>query len=108
MGIGLDGINPSADVVSKGIVPRSISVIFQRLSEQKEKDMEFESSVNVSFMELYNEELIDLLNPRPRTASVAHNGPTIREDGSGKIVWQNLSEEQVNSTAELMRYALLS
>jgi hypothetical protein len=57
-------------------------------------------------MELYNEELVDLLNPRPRSASVsANNGPAIREDGSGKIVWVNLSEEKVDSTAELLKYA---
>jgi hypothetical protein len=102
MGIGLDGINPTAELQSKGIVPRSITVLFERLEQCKMEYPEFQSTVNVSFMELYNEELIDLLNPRPRTGSVQHNGPTIREDGSGKIVWQNLSEEIVASTSELM------
>lgn len=60
--------------------------------------------MSVSFMELYNEELIDLLNPRPKSASAASSGPTIREDGTGKIKWVNLSEEKVNSTVELLRY----
>jgi hypothetical protein len=51
-------------------------------------------------MELYNEELVDLLNPRPKSASSV---PSIREDGNGKIVWMNLSEERVESASELLR-----
>lgn len=40
-----------------GIIPRSISQIFERLNE-----MRCESGIRVSFLEIYNEELIDLLN----------------------------------------------
>jgi hypothetical protein len=91
-------------LINKGIVPRAISSLFKSLASKKDEDENFEAKVSVSFMELYNEELIDLLNPRPRSASASHSGgPTIREDGSGKIVWQNLSEESVSSTAELLR-----
>lgn len=51
-------------------------------------------------MELYNEELVDLLNPRPKSAQ---GGPTIREDGNGKIVWVGLCDENVSSSTELLR-----
>lgn len=68
------------------------------------KNSTYDASVAVSFMELYNEELVDLLNPRPKSASAtASGGPTLREDGTGKIFWVNLSEEKVSSTAELLR-----
>ena len=97
MGIGLDGINPNADVNSKGIVPRSISVIFERLAQQKDQDPDFQSSVTVSFMELYNEELIDLLNPRSDKPLV------IRED-AGKIFVENVGEEEVGTEEKLLKF----
>ncbi|KAJ3306149.1 Kinesin-like protein kif21b [Kappamyces sp. JEL0829] len=104
MGIGLDGITASVDLNSKGIVPRAITTIFTRMAAHKQENESYDASVTVSFMELYNEELVDLLNPRPKSASASVNtGPTIREDGMGKIVWVNLSEEKVNSTSELLR-----
>lgn len=100
MGIGLDSID-TMDMTSQGIVPRAISTIFKMLESEKLKNEEFESKVTVSFMELYNEELVDLLNHRPRSAS-NQCGPVIREDSHGKIVWQNLWEEKVTSTKELL------
>ncbi|KAJ3314884.1 Kinesin-like protein kif21b [Boothiomyces sp. JEL0838] len=99
MGIGLEGINSAADPANQGIVPRAINTIFAYIEKRKTESPAYEATVTVSFMELYNEELIDLLHSRPRSAP---HGPTIREDGSGKIVWQNLSEEAVDSTDELL------
>lgn len=85
MGIGLDSINSSGDEDNQGIVPRAIQAIFNHLGESKENNPGYKSYVTVSFLELYNEELVDLLNPRPRSASGTHQLPSIREDGNGKI-----------------------
>ena len=101
MGIGLEGVNASGDFANQGIVPRAISELFNRISSLSEKEGDsFKSHVLVSFLELYNEELVDLLNPRPKTTS--GGGPSIREDGFGKIVWMNVKEEEVSSPEELL------
>ncbi|KAI8907325.1 P-loop containing nucleoside triphosphate hydrolase protein, partial [Gorgonomyces haynaldii] len=103
MGIALDSINALEDSANQGIVPRAIDNIFRYLTESKRKMGDsFKHHVTVSFLELYNEELVDLLNPRPRSASGTHSGPSIREDGSGKIVWYNVLEEPVTSPEELL------
>ena len=103
MGIGMESINPDMDVSMKGIVPRAISAIFDTIKTRKLENDTFESFVTVSFLELYNEELVDLLNPRLRSTPA----PVIREDSNGHIIWQNLSEEVVNSVDELMMFDLL-
>ncbi|KAL9539319.1 hypothetical protein MBANPS3_010333 [Mucor bainieri] len=58
-------------------------------------------TVHVSFIEIYNEELIDLLNPAPphERAPV-----TIREDTKGHIIWTGLKEVPVGSTEDVLRF----
>ncbi|KAI9336156.1 P-loop containing nucleoside triphosphate hydrolase protein, partial [Obelidium mucronatum] len=99
----------------RGIVPRAIDLIFQTISDKSAADC----SLAVSFLELYNEELVDLLNPvikhsRPNTASSSHsnnpgssqsnnpNAPNIREDAHGHIVWSNVREEPVTCPQDLV------
>ncbi len=61
--------------------------------------------MHVSFLELYNEDLVDLLNPRPRSAAWnSWGGLSIREDGAGTIVWTGVREEKVESPADLVGY----
>lgn len=74
----------------------------------------------VSFLELYNEDFVDLLNAsaqqqhqnnRKRSNSVSHiqaiSAPCevqIREDVHGQIYWSGVREEQCSSPEELLRY----
>ena len=46
----------------EGVIPRSVKDIFAHIMEKQ--DTEF--LVKVSFMELYNEQLFDLLSGKPR------------------------------------------
>ena len=46
-----------------GVIPRAAATIFERLS----KESIVESSVTVSYLEIYNEELCDLLAPEGTT-----------------------------------------
>ncbi len=62
-----------------GIIPRAATKIFQQISSGKYKD----SSVSVSYLEIYNEELCDLLvetpepgNERVNKYAVGAKGPT--------------------------------
>lgn len=80
-------------VGEKGIIPRVIDDIFQ-IIESKE-DWSFK--VAVSFMELYQEQLYDLLSDKQRNQSIVD----IREDGKSiKIV--GVTEKQVADAQETL------
>lgn len=57
-------------------------------------------NVHVSFIEIYNEELIDLLNPAPPHERTP---VTIREDTKGHIIWTGLKEVPVGNTEDVLR-----
>jgi hypothetical protein len=57
-------------------------------------------TVHVSFIEIYNEELIDLLNPAPPNERTP---VTIREDTKGHIIWTGLKEVPVSNTEDVLR-----
>ena len=56
--------------------------------------------VKVSFIEIYNEELIDLLNDSPPEARPAI---TVREDMKGQLVWSGVTEATASSVEQVMR-----
>ncbi|KAI8096408.1 uncharacterized protein BX664DRAFT_259172, partial [Halteromyces radiatus] len=58
-------------------------------------------TVHVSFVEIYNEELIDLLNPAPPNERPP---ATIREDTKGHIHWTGVKEVVVNNADDVLRY----
>ncbi|RUS17526.1 hypothetical protein BC937DRAFT_89857 [Endogone sp. FLAS-F59071] len=58
-------------------------------------------SVKVSFVEIYNEELIDLLNSAPPGERQAVN---IREDSKGNIYWTGVREVHVGSADDVLNY----
>ena len=71
----------------EGVIPRAVRDIFEAM---KEKDMEFK--VTVSFIELYNEQLFDLLSSKARKEDAMVD---IREDGKGGIKIPGLTEAPV-------------
>jgi kinesin family protein 4/21/27 len=83
-----------------GMVPRAIEELFTRLQQELEKDSEFNYTISVSFLELYNEELVDLLAPKGKNAVP----PTIRENTNGKIIWSGITQEEVKSPLQLYQY----
>ncbi|KAI8468993.1 MAG: kinesin motor domain-containing protein [Monoraphidium minutum] len=85
-----DGKNLSKEA---GVIPRAIKQIFDAI----ESDEVTDSSVKVSFMELYNEELTDLLS-----ADKDDKDKRLRllEDRSGVVV-QGLEEVVVKTSAEI-------
>ena len=76
------------------------------MQERADQDPEYSYEVAVSFLELYNEELIDLLNPT--TAQKRKNGNSttteisIREDIAGNIYWSGIREEPCNSPEDVL------
>ncbi|KAL9543052.1 hypothetical protein MBANPS3_008295 [Mucor bainieri] len=122
MGTALD---EHTDSDQQGVVPRFIYDLFNRLNDKKQAQKLQEFQVFVSFLELYNEDFVDLLNAysqqshnnnnnnnynnRKRSNSVSHFAPPpcevqIREDVHGQIYWSGVREELCSTPDELLRY----
>ncbi|KAG2686633.1 hypothetical protein I3843_09G015600 [Carya illinoinensis] len=83
-----------------GVIPRAVQQIFDTLESQNA-----EYSVKVTFLELYNEEITDLLAPE-EISRVALEDKTkkqlpLMEDGKGGVLVRGLEEEIVTSSSEI-------
>jgi hypothetical protein len=110
------------NLVYIGIVPRCIIELYQILKDREAQNEEFKYEIYVSFLELYNEEFIDLLNnqqqPKRRSSTSnqnyttnntnntnSYNNPnevSVREDVAGNIYWSGVKEELCYSPEELL------
>ncbi|XP_045154564.1 kinesin-like protein KIF27 isoform X3 [Echinops telfairi] len=77
----------------KGIIPRAIQEIFQNISENPNIDF----NIKVSYIEVYKEELRDLLELEPSSKDLH-----IREDEKGNTVIAGAKECPVESADEVM------
>ncbi|TYI87490.1 hypothetical protein E1A91_D04G138900v1 [Gossypium mustelinum] len=86
-----------------GVIPRAVRQIFDALEAQNA-----DYSMKVTFLELYNEEITDLLAPEEssRYAEDRQRKPiSLMEDGKGCVIVRGLEEEAVYSANEI--YTLL-
>lgn len=97
MGTGLEGL----DELTIGIIPRAVQYLVERLEKvfqgangNVDDGGEF-FEIYVSFLELYNEEIIDLLNSQDRNDRNKRPVLTIREDTGGNICIAGIKEEKV-------------
>ncbi|KAI8093344.1 uncharacterized protein BX664DRAFT_357800 [Halteromyces radiatus] len=111
MGTALDGNLHSEQ---QGIVPRFISDLFERMESKHQSSDDYQ--VYVSFLELYNEEFVDLLNTQDtsnfgnnrRRSQSAGSLPntaceiSIREDIQGNIYWTGVREEPCSDPDQLL------
>jgi hypothetical protein len=81
-----------------GIIPNALSDVFTLISNHRSKALPTESwNVSVSFMEVYNEQVFDLLEPTGKVLSV-------REDPErGVVVVAGLTQQQVASTDHVLQ-----
>ena len=97
-GIDLDA-NPMDPNNGMGIIPRAVSTIFSRCRELKEeRGGTWNYSIKGSYIELYNEDLIDLL-----AESGGKRDVQIREDKQGHIIWEGLREVNVKNANEVQK-----
>ncbi|GAA5804004.1 hypothetical protein HPULCUR_009489 [Helicostylum pulchrum] len=101
MGTALDEHTNSEN---QGIVPRFIDDLYYRLGEKKKNNGLQNFQVFVSYLELYNEDLVDLLNQQPKRKPGHACEVQIREDIHGQIYWSGVREEPCASPAELLQY----
>ncbi|XP_010520703.1 PREDICTED: kinesin-like protein KIN-5C [Tarenaya hassleriana] len=93
---GLNGELPAG----AGVIPRAVKQIFDTLEGQQA-----EYSVKVTFLELYNEEITDLLAPEEISKVSLEDKQKkqlpLMEDGKGGVLVRGLEEEIVASASEI-------
>lgn len=84
-----------------GVIPRAVRQIFDILEEQCA-----EYSMKVTFLELYNEEITDLLAPEETSKFLDDKSKkpiALMEDGKGGVFVRGLEEEVVSSANEIYK-----
>ena len=100
-GIDLDA-DPTDPENGMGIVPRAVATIFARARElREERTGAWNFSLKSSFIEIYNEDLLDLL--ADEHSANGRREVQIREDKHGNIIWDGLREVNVKNTSEVMK-----
>lgn len=85
-----------SDTSRAGLIPRTVETLFRRAEEIRLGSGPNASwECRVSFLELYNEDLIDLLSSNDLPVS-------IRENQDGRIVWSGVREVKVHSVHDVM------
>ena len=79
-----------------GIIPRAMAHVFASLNASGA-----EYTVRCTFLELYNEEITDLLNPDEHSAAGRH---ALMEDGKGGVAVRHLTEVCVSSPADIFAH----
>ncbi|KAJ0397964.1 hypothetical protein P43SY_003872 [Pythium insidiosum] len=83
----------------QGIIPRVVRAIFAKMQEAQQRT---EFTLRVEYIEIYNEELRDLLHPDTPSKQLA-----IREDGEGNIVTAGVKSQVATSKDAVLRLLVL-
>lgn len=88
-----------------GIIPRTCEDLFQRIEANDSPNISY--TVRVSYFEVYNEHVRDLLAPAPPAGSKHHNYLKLREHPIDGPYLQDLTDVPVNGSDELLDYMYL-
>lgn len=106
MGTGFD-VNLGEE--EQGIIPRAVRQLFQGIQRRRQDAQERsthppEFKVSAQFLELYNEEILDLFdNTRDPEARGRKSNIKIHEDGNGGIYTSGVTSRLVSSEEELLQ-----
>jgi len=85
----------------EGIAPRSIMELFEIVDRIHKR---YSVTVTGSMVELYNNQLVDLLRPVPRRGSIPGNSSpklSLRQDRAGSVQVQDMKEQEVKDASQL-------
>lgn len=82
----------------RGIIPRAIQQIFREIREMREHSI----SVRISYLEIYNERMFDLLGSLPGVPPTDPSLMAVTEDDDGYTRVKGLSVHQANSEEEAL------
>ena len=80
------------DPVEKGVIPRALEDVFAAIQQKKAADPGFEARVRVSHLQVYNEQISDLLTLDPKPLRVVHT--------PARVLVENLTEHVVENARE--------
>ena len=80
----------------RGIIPRVIQSVFEGIRERESQNPNSTYRVRVQFLEIYGEDIRDLLDPASSSKII------IRENPTGDVYVSGAREELVSSADELM------
>ena len=91
--------NPAIDINQSNvdIIPRVATYIFDKIEKLNLDIPSTETKVKISFLEIHNEEIKDLLIPKSDNKSIV-----IRENASGDIILIGIHEHEVNNADEML------
>ncbi|XP_067915116.1 kinesin-like protein KIF21A isoform X1 [Heterodontus francisci] len=110
MGTGFD-VNITE--IEHGIIPRAVKHLYYGIEERKRAAVERglpppEFKVNAQFLELYNEEILDLFDSiRDLEARHKKSNIKIHEDANGGIYTVGVTTRTISSEAEMLQYLKL-
>ncbi|KAI4322505.1 hypothetical protein L6164_022193 [Bauhinia variegata] len=84
--------------VNCGMTPRVFEQLFSRIQKEKEarRDEKLKFTCKISFLEIYNEQILDLLDPSSTNLQ-------IREDSKRGVYVENLKEIEVTSARDVIQ-----
>ena len=93
----------SGGVDLKGIIPKSVAHIFGAINDNTENGKK-KYLVRCSYLEIYNESILDLLPKKKEKANIGGNVDAlkIKEDPDRGIYVQDLQKEIVKTTGQLL------
>ncbi|KAG7396626.1 hypothetical protein PHYBOEH_002000 [Phytophthora boehmeriae] len=103
-GSGYDARGSEKNGELQGIIPRVIKAVFKELKDGEGNDNQQrgDHSLRVEYVEIYNEELRDLLHPETTSKQLA-----IREDGEGNIVIAGVASERADTQEAVFRHLVV-
>ncbi|CAK8681521.1 unnamed protein product [Clavelina lepadiformis] len=105
MGTGFD-VTTSQEQL--GIIPRAMNHLFKGINKRKAEALSMglpapEFNVTAQFMELYNEELVDLFDTTTDPANRGRSNIKIHEDSNGNIYTVGVTARQVANAEETLK-----
>ena len=88
-----------------GVLPRIAEALFKEVPPtEEEEQVPTTKTISMSVIEIYLERIVDLLDNTPNTYAKKQNSDLlkIREDASGGVYLEGVTENQISSPAELL------
>lgn len=82
------------DVSSLGLIPRFVNDLFQNLNDPEDQQITYK--VKASFLEIYGEDVYDLLVSQPSSHLMSRSSLAVREDEHGHVFVQGQLEQDVS------------
>ena len=86
----------SSNFIYRGIIPRAISKLFQEISTKPEYDFK----IQVSYLEIYNEVMFDLLPEHGHSFGQPREDIVFQEDAKGNVTVKGLTRHTVTNEEE--------